>query len=74
MHHQPDVPIDIVDKLQETHQAAQKTNDSLLVYLVERALSHARGMVAENAPPSNSGSEPPDRHGFILRVPNRAAD
>jgi hypothetical protein len=57
----------ITHKLQEAYLGAQKTNDRLLVYLIERALFQAEKMAAENLPPSNSRVEQPELAHFSSR-------
>ena len=44
MHPEKDALKELIDKLQEALLLAEKTNDRLLLYLIERALSHARDM------------------------------
>ena len=47
----------IVHKLQESLQSARKSDDRLLVYLIERALFQAEKFTAEVLPSPNSDTE-----------------
>jgi uncharacterized coiled-coil protein SlyX len=60
MYLQTDILKELIDKLEEARVVAEKTNDRLLRYLIERALSHARGLAITKVPPSNSGIERPE--------------
>jgi hypothetical protein len=64
MHPEKNALKDLIDKLQEALVLAQKTNDSLLLYLIERALSHARDMIDTKVPPSKSGIKQPESVAF----------